>query len=581
VKIKFFLLSILLLFAYFLRVFGLNWDQSYHLHPDERFLTMVASSVSLPKNLVEYLDPVISPLNPYTHGYGFYVYGTFPLLATKAFAFLLNFDGYDRIFLVGRLLSAIFDTGTVLLVFLICRQLTKKANFPLAYLAALFYTLAVFPIQQAHFFTVDSFTVFFTTLTIFLLQSYLLTPQKKLPIFLGLAFGLTLANKTSIIIILPLILLTILLTHRGRSPREIFAKASFATIVFFIFTFVSFRIFQPYAFDGLFHLSEHFLSNIKEAHEMITGDIDYPPNIQWAYTKPLIHPLKNIFLWGLGPILATFSILGFLYALFQGIRLKNFALLLHVFWIVTIFIYQGILLAKYMRYFYPIYPSLAILAAFFIVSVFPTAKSKFLLLTSYFLLLTSILIWPLAFISIYSRPHSRVLASAWIYQNLPLGSSLATEEWDDPLPLSLPNFPSGNYQNIGLPLYAEDNLAKWQKIASQLETTDFILLTSNRLYGSIPRIPDRYPTATQYYKMLFDGSLGFEKIAEITSRPKFLINEINDDLSEESFTVYDHPKVIIFKKGPQASEKVKILLRLATLTKPIYKNPKETNKLWQ
>ena len=90
-------------------------------------------------------------------------------------------------------------------------------------------------------------------------------------------------------------------------------------------------------------------------------------------------------------------------------------------------------------------------------------------------------------------------------------------------------------------------------------------------------IPERYPITFKYYSTLFDGSLGFTKIAEFTSRPSIpfppfikicftpsidyygmvakksqqcQLNGISfvDDYGDESFTVYDHPKVIIFKK---------------------------------
>jgi hypothetical protein len=59
-----------------------------------------------------------------------------------------------------------------------------------------------------------------------------------------------------------------------------------------------------------------------------------------------------------------------------------------------------------------------------------------------------------------------------------------------------------------------------------------------------------YPLTNQYYKDLFSGQLGFEKIAEFTSYPTipFINVQIKDDSADESFTVYDHPKIIIFKK---------------------------------
>ena len=54
---------------------------------------------------------------------------------------------------------------------------------------------------------------------------------------------------------------------------------------------------------------------------------------------------------------------------------------------------------------------------------------------------------------------------------------------------------------------------------------------------------------SDFYKNLFGGKLNFEKVAEITSYPTIPIFNIPipDQSSEEAFTVYDHPKLYIFK----------------------------------
>ena len=79
------LLLILALGAYF-RFVGLNWDSDSHLHPDERFLTMVGSAVSGVDNPLDYLRTSISTLNPYNFGYSLYVYGNFPMTVTRYLA---------------------------------------------------------------------------------------------------------------------------------------------------------------------------------------------------------------------------------------------------------------------------------------------------------------------------------------------------------------------------------------------------------------------------------------------------------------------------------------------------------------
>ncbi|MHB8993497.1 MAG: hypothetical protein ACYC66_17900, partial [Chloroflexota bacterium] len=92
------LAAILLVAAYF-RLSGVNWDSNTHLHPDERFITIVETSIAWPKSLGEYLDTAKSPLNPYNRGYNSFVYGTLPLFLVKALGDLLGMTGYDQIHL--------------------------------------------------------------------------------------------------------------------------------------------------------------------------------------------------------------------------------------------------------------------------------------------------------------------------------------------------------------------------------------------------------------------------------------------------------------------------------------------------
>lgn len=266
-----------------------------------------------------------------------------------------------------------------------------------------------------------------------------------------------------------------------------------------------------------------------------------------------------------------------------GIIFNNrptYVLLLITLWIVLLFIYQGSQFVKALRYFYPAYPFLALLSAYFLAQCYYRLRKYKPKISQLFVLccLLFVLAYPVSFLSVYSHPHTRVAASEWIYQNISSGSIRSAEVWDDGLPLSLPTpgFINEKYPAIEFPLYYPDNAEKWQEMAHRLQKVDYIILSSNRLYGSIMTVPQKYPVTNRYYQMLFDGSLGFEKIAEFTSRPNIPIpffkicltplfarygyislksQECNqsgisfvDDYADETFTVYDHPKVIIFKK---------------------------------
>jgi len=156
---------------------------------------------------------------------------------------------------------------------------------------------------------------------------------------------------------------------------------------------------------------------------------------------------------------------------------------------------------------------------------------------------------------IYSTPNTRIQASNWINQFIPYGSTLAVEHWDDRVPI----FDSGNYQYEELTLYElPDDQNKITDQYHKLQRSDYIIIASNRLYTPLQRLNDCavfekcYPLTAQYYQDLFDGKLGFVKIAEFTSYPALhaagYVLRIVDDSADESFTVYDHPKVMIFKK---------------------------------
>ena len=113
-----YLLVMILLIAAAFRLTGVNWDSGKRLHPDERFLTSVATDIKWPSNVDTYFDPQASPLSPYTlPNMGLWVYGTLPLWLVKGVAIILNQDSYDSIAIVGRMLSAIFDIAAIWVLF--------------------------------------------------------------------------------------------------------------------------------------------------------------------------------------------------------------------------------------------------------------------------------------------------------------------------------------------------------------------------------------------------------------------------------------------------------------------------------
>ena len=119
--------------------------------------------------------------------------------------------------------------------------------------------------------------------------------------------------------------------------------------------------------------------------------------------------------------------------------------------------------------------------------------------------------------SIYWRDHPGVQASAWVNANVERGAVILTDNhWDE-------GFADlGGYRVTQLPMYEGDNLAKVDRISEMLAGADYVMAYSNRPWGSIARLPERYPYSSAYYRALFDGNLGYELAQGFARYPSLL-----------------------------------------------------------
>lgn len=589
--------------AVLFRFTGINWDSNAHLHPDERFLTMVTMAISWPNTIPQYFDTTLSPASPHNKGFAFFVYGTYPMYLTKYVAQTLHRETYNDVTLIGRVLSGIVDLWTVLLVFLLGLRLSPdknhRTNLTAALLAALLYALMVLPIQLSHFYTVDPFA------TLFLTVALLLMIRGTLGLPLGIAIGLAASAKISALLILPVAAVAYILrwpwfgtTREHWKQRAALIRTG---VLLCLGGLATIRIAYPYLFTG-WTLNPKLLANWEQLSSFNGPTTSFPPGLQWIGVSPL-QPVLDLVVWGLGlplGILAAVSIIVHIRTVVSHMLRKHFpsapqdrgALLLAL-WIGITLVYESTQFAKAMRYAWPAYPALAVLSALFLDRML-TAVSRRLRPYAWILTLVLLVLWPLCFRAVYSSPNTRVAASRWIYETIPQKKIIAWEHWDDPLPIPLEHRSISVYQTLQLPMFDPDTTDKWAHLSQMLHAADYVVLSSNRVYGSTGRIPARYPYTATYYRALFSGTLGFEKITEFTSRPGIPVPMLRlcirppgfsygdgiraitgcpanrltiiDDYAEETFTVYDHPTVSIFqniRKLPAED-----LFRLITAHKP-------------
>ncbi len=584
------LLILVLVVGAALRLYGVNWDDNHHLHPDERQITMVVSRLGLPPlsqwpsffappplttpadENPNFWDADTSPLNPH-----FFAYGSLPFYMLRLTSHLLttpaslspyfaswpslaqSLDGlrrmsdYDHITLVGRILSALIDTGVIYLTYLIGKRVYERR---VGLLAATFVTFTVFHIQLAHFYAVDTLLTFFVLLLFVFALDFARRGGAMNSILLGASLGLALATKFSAAPLFLVLLGTYTLYLRQKS-RGGLSQALYFFALTALALALAFFIAEPYAildFDA-------FSAGIAEQGTMVRGIADYPYTRQYIDTPALLYQIKHTILWATGLPLGLVAYCGFGLFLWRIARHRQGMELLILAWVGPYFLITGSFMVKFMRYMLPLLPFFLIMGAKMLYSFRAWLQKNRASIIWYgvtgFVIACSVL-YTLAFVSIYSQPHSRIQASEWIYRNLPSGSTLALEHWDDDLPLSriVDGEPRNisEYQTVKMNLYEPDDELKYWHIVNNLRDSDYVILSSNRLYGSIPRLPWRYPITSRYYELLFQKELGFQLLGTFTSYPGLFGFTINDDAADESFTVYDHPKVIIFGKTKELSE---------------------------
>lgn len=444
------LLFLILAISFYFRISGLFWGDYQYLHPDERFLIWVTADISSVENFQEYFDTAISSLNPHNRGHGFYVYGDFPVVFTRYVSeiFVENIS-WEKITQIGRGLSVLFDFGSVILIFFIGKKLF---NNKIALLATAFTGFAVLQIQQSHYYTVDTFATFFAMLAVYLAILIYKSdwkskvdrtekPQKVIIpninlLFLSAGFGvfvgLAAASKINTVFVAILLPISYLLLWNRYPQKDPILKMQIIArdlIVGGFFAFLTFRIFQPYAFEGPgflnVSLNPKWLANIKEISYLASGDVDYPPALQWA-RRNIFFAAKNITLWGLGIPMSI--------AMWSGLILMGWRILrkewdFSIIWIWTAgyFVWQSSVENPMMRYQMPIYPLLCLISAWFIfylIEFFHHNKLLRILTKSFGILiglvaLIGTFVWAFMFTKIYTNPITRVAASEWIYENVP------------------------------------------------------------------------------------------------------------------------------------------------------------------
>jgi hypothetical protein len=582
-------LTALIGIALYVRLFGLAWDHGYLFHPDERQVVFVTSDLQLtwPLNWRELLSPE-SSWNP-----GFFSYGSLPLyllriLASGAALLWPSMENLREFYVIGRVLSAVADAGTILLIYALGRRLYGDR---VALLAAAFLSFAVLHVQLSHFYAVDTLLTFAAVLVLYLCVRIVERPTFGRCLGVGAAIGMACAIKISALALTAPFTVAwlgsqVLSSRRegqhSQCRRRHWASESLRGLIatgwVLLLTFI---LLEPYAVIDL----ETFLGDVTTESMMVRGTLDLPYTRQYAGTIPYVYQITQTVRWSLGPLLGVAGFSGVVYALIRLSRHGRgrrwpflLAEAIPLAWFAVYFGITGSFHAKFSRYMLPVTPLLCLWAAALFVGLFRQPRLLWRVLG--YVLATATLagsaLYTAAFLNIYASTHPWEQATEWICEQVPENSVLMIEHWDQPLPM-LQGIGAhdcwGDYRIAEFPAYDADSPGKLAELVNTLRSADYVLLSSNRLYGSISRLPRRYPMTSLYYRRLFAEELGFQLVYYDQVYPQLCSIRLVDDTltvpgldmphllstqgrwpsdlvmgyADESYSVYDHPMPLVFQ----------------------------------
>ncbi|MCA9956197.1 MAG: glycosyltransferase family 39 protein, partial [Anaerolineales bacterium] len=376
-------MGFILLVATVFRLTGIDWDDYGHYHPDERYISWVATTIEFPTEWQTAFSSHESTLNPFywppdaaSQGIEVpqdesrdFAYGHVPLylgvLATRfmervgpSLAPLFPDDWlftrdilnqaelveYRHLTAVARALTALFDIGTVWLIFLLGRRLFSPQ---VGLLAAAFLAVNVMHIQLAHFFISDPYQTFFTVAALLFLilavghrghreekdktdnRSPITAYRKRTTVYWLLAavfIGLAVGSKFSaILLVLPLMLAATRMD--GRWDYWLGTAVFTAFLTFFLTNpfavlDLSCEVITPAMQIGPIHVPaldwrSCYVENIATQNSMVQGKGDVPFTRQYSGTLPYLYFIEMQLRWGMGWLLGSLAFGGFGWAIWR------------------------------------------------------------------------------------------------------------------------------------------------------------------------------------------------------------------------------------------------------------------------
>jgi 4-amino-4-deoxy-L-arabinose transferase-like glycosyltransferase len=479
-------LAIVLIIAFLLRIWGINYDLPYIFHPDEPFSMGIILNIFKSGNL-----------NPHFYDYpslffyiNAFVYIPYYLVGKVLGIFASRNDILTPILIImgvskaqlpstvllGRITTMIFGLATVIVTYLCGKHLTGKKRVGL--LASLMTAVTVPNVNLSRFITPDIMTGFFVIASF--LGSVLVYQRGKTRYYLiaGICAGLAASTKyNGVLALFPLILAHIF--YYGKSAlrnKNIYIGVAVCGLAFLAgtpFAVIDF----PSFFAGLMYDNLHYSAG----HPGMEGDtLKYYLN----------------YMWTTGGMLYLLSISGIV----KGFSSRTKEVILLSIYPIIYFIFINRYIVRNDRTFLLMTPFMFLLASVFLDNLFTyfsRVSSETWRRASGFGLAGLLILaigWPVSVTVSNTQKltsvDSRTTARIWIENNIPIGTKIALESYSpfiDPARFSVQGF-----------VKIIDHDAEWY-----FENGYKYLVFSQGMYGRYLNQPESYPLEVALYNNFF------------------------------------------------------------------------------
>jgi len=286
-----------------------------------------------------------------------------PFLMPLVYSLVADLFGINLFYL--RLVSVIFLGGTLMVTYLLARELYDRNT---AFLAAFFLLFFPLVIRLGASAMMDIELTFFFSLALLLSVRLLRGPSYSLACLIGMVIGLGLLTKYTMVLVYGVLLLCIIFLPKFRHLKKYFVVAAFVSLsMFAVWLFfanqmgiLSAQIEKIRDYTGIYQVIKGLEENIQPSalDAPASGTESHTALMQSGIIRLGLESLLTRIPSSLGVHLSPLIVFAGIYLL----RRRKWADLFVLFWIAVVFITLLLTLPDH-RYFLPAFPAIAILIA--------------------------------------------------------------------------------------------------------------------------------------------------------------------------------------------------------------------------